>query len=114
MTELERADVVVTSARPAALERLGLSAERLKRKTWVAITAHGAVGCGALRVGFGDDCAVAGGLVAWVDGAPRFMGDALADPLTGVEAALAVLGGGRGLIDMAMSRVASAYSRSGS
>lgn len=107
--ELERCDVVVTSARPAALARLGIDRVTLRDATWVAITAHGMTGPGASRVGFGDDCAVAGGLVEWRDGAPHFLGDALADPLTGVEAALAVLGGQRGTIDATMARVASGY-----
>ena len=108
--ELDRCDVVVTSARPAALARLGIDQDRLRHATWVAITAHGMVGQGAERIGFGDDCAVAGGLVEWREGTPQFTGDALADPLTGVEAALAVLGGQRGVIDMAMARIASGYS----
>lgn len=103
------ADVLVTSARPAALARLGLEPEKLPNLTWVAITAHGFSGPGANRVGFGDDCAVAGGLVDRVGGEPRFLGDALADPLTGLEAARAVLAGQRGLIDMAMARVAASY-----
>ena len=108
-TELEQADVLVTSARPAALARLGLEPATFPHLTWVAITAHGFSGSGAARVGFGDDCAAAGGLVRWEQGEPRFMGDALADPLTGLEAALAVLAGQRGLIDMGMARVAAAY-----
>lgn len=108
--EIEGADVLVTSARPAALARLGLEPARLPDLTWVAITAHGFHGAGAMRVGFGDDCALAGGLVCWEGGEPRFLGDALADPLTGLEGARAVLAGQRGLIDMAMARVAAAYS----
>ena len=76
---------------------------------WVTITAHGFTGEGAGRVGFGDDCAVAGGLVRWEAGKPRFLGDALADPLTGLDAATRVLAGERGLIDMAMARVAAAW-----
>ena len=107
--ELDRCDVVVTSARPAALARLGIDRDTLRHATWVAITAHGMEGAGGLRVGFGDDCAVAGGLVEWRDGTPHFLGDALADPLTGVEAALAVLSGQRGVIDMGMARIASGY-----
>jgi CoA-transferase family III len=103
------ADVLVTSARPAALARLGLAPEVFPNLTWVAITAHGFAGAGASRVGFGDDCAVAGGLVDRAGGEPRFLGDALADPLTGLEAARAVLAGQRGLIDMAMARVAASY-----
>ncbi|MEN9717132.1 MAG: hypothetical protein RIQ99_10 [Pseudomonadota bacterium] len=108
-SELVDADVLVTSARPAALLRLGLDPARLSQLTWVAITAHGFAGPGATRVGFGDDCAAAGGLVRWEDGSPRFLGDALADPLTGLESALAVLAGQRGLVDIAMARVASHY-----
>ncbi len=103
------ADAVVTSARPAALARLGLEPARFPHLAWVAITAHGFSGEGAARVGFGDDCAVAGGLVRWDAGEPRFLGDALADPLTGLEAATRVLAGSRGLIDMAMARVAAAH-----
>lgn len=111
--EIARCDVLVTSARAAALGRLGLDLEALAARpglVWVAITAHG---WDADRVGFGDDCAAAGGLVRWVDGEPRFIGDALADPLTGLESALAVMAGraaGRsGRIDMAMARVAATY-----
>lgn len=107
--ELEQADAVVTSARPAALARLGLEPAAFPHLIWAAITAHGFAGAGAARVGFGDDCAAAGGLVRWEQAEPRFMGDALADPLTGLEAALAVLAGQRGLIDIAMARVAAAY-----
>lgn len=106
---LADADAVVTSARPAALARLGLEPARFPKLAWVAISAHGFTGAGASRVGFGDDCAVAGGLVRWDIGEPRFLGDALADPLTGLEAALAVLAGGREVIDMAMARVAATY-----
>lgn len=109
LAELANADVLVTSARPAALARLGLEPAAFPHLTWVAITAHGFAGAGSARVGFGDDCAAAGGLVRWEQGEPRFLGDALADPLTGLEAALAVLAGQRGLIDMAMARVAAAY-----
>jgi hypothetical protein len=74
-------------------------------------------------VAFGDDAAVAGGLVGWAsraDGAepvygaePVFCADATADPLTGVCAALAVAqslaeGGGH-LIDLPMRSVAAAF-----
>ncbi len=103
------ADVLVTSARAPALARLGLEPSRFPDLVWVAITAHGFAGDGAVRVGFGDDCAGAGNLVSWHDGAPRFLGDALTDPLTGVEAARAVLAGQGGVIDMAMARIAAAY-----
>jgi len=106
LREIERADAVVTSARAAALARLGIHPDQHPGKAWIAITAHG---WASGRVGFGDDCAVAGGLVQWQAGDPRFLGDALADPLTGLEAALAALSGRTGLIDMAMARVAASY-----
>ena len=106
---LAGAQVVITRARPAALARLGLAPALFPHLTWVAITAHGFAEDGAARVGFGDDCAVAGGLVRWQGGEGRFLGDALADPLTGLEAALAVLAGQGGVIDMAMARIAAAY-----
>lgn len=108
---IEEADVLVTSARASALARLGLVPERFPHLTWVAVTAHGFAGDGAERVGFGDDCAVAGGLVDWRAGEPNFLGDALGDPLTGLEAARRVFAGERGLIDVAMAGVASAYAR---
>ena len=110
-----QADVLVTSARPPALERLGLDNNLLAANPdliWAAITAHG---WDTDRVGFGDDCAAAGGLVDWNSGQPLFMGDALADPLTGLEAALAVFErikqkrGGR--INLAMARIAASYAK---
>ena len=114
---IRSADVLVTSARPAALSGLGITPELLMERApglvWLAITAHGQEGQGGNRVGFGDDCAAAGGLVDYVEAQPHFRGDALADPLTGLEGALAVLDAcGRertGLVDIAMSRVASGY-----
>lgn len=117
MDEIRGADVLVTSARAAALARLGLTPDALSAQcaglVWVAITAHGLAGDGANRVGFGDDCAVAGGLVQWKAGQPGFLGDALADPLTGLEAALAVLRKlakrEGGVLDVAMARVAASY-----
>jgi len=105
------ADVLVTSARPQALARAGLTPDILFALNpgllWVAVTAHGWAGEGAARVGFGDDCAAAGGLLAWEDGVPRFLGDALADPCTGLIAALAtfeaVRDGKAGLLDVSLA-----------
>jgi CoA-transferase family III len=114
--QLARTDVVVTSARPLALARLGLDEgvfDRHPDLLWVAITAHGWTGEAARRVGFGDDCAAAGGLVAWVEGAPHFAGDALADPLTGLCAAAAAMealaAGQAGLIDAALAPTAAYF-----
>jgi crotonobetainyl-CoA:carnitine CoA-transferase CaiB-like acyl-CoA transferase len=57
---------------------------------WVTITGHGAEGEAAGWVGFGDDCGVSGGLSAALraaSGHSGFVGDAIADPLTGIFAA---------------------------
>lgn len=120
LAEIEASDVLVTSARAPALARLGLTPDDLlaahPNLCWVAITGHGFSGEMAMRVGFGDDCAVSGGLVRWCEDQPQFLGDALADPLTGLEAALAVAAnfasGKWGLIDIAMARVAAGYAAS--
>jgi hypothetical protein len=110
---LEVADVVIEASRPAALARRGLSPERLQPRpgrVWLRITGYGAAeGC-AHQVAFGDDAAVAGGLVA---PGPAFAGDAIADPLTGLDAMLAVLDslgrGGGETIDIALAEVAADY-----
>jgi hypothetical protein len=92
---LAGADIVIEAARPRALAQLGIDAARIVRTTpglvWVSITGHGAVGETANWVGFGDDCGVAGGLSAALHAATGrvgFVGDAIADPLTGMLAAL--------------------------
>ena len=111
--EMAVADILVTSARPRAFDALGLSPAAAFAAnpglTWIAITGHGWSGDAGMRVAFGDDAAVAGGLVEWSDGAPRFAGDAVADPLTGIAAAIAgieAIGNGGGvLIDAALARV---------
>ncbi len=89
-------DIVIESARPRALAQLGIDAAQIVRTTpglvWLTITGHGAIGEAANWVGFGDDCAVSGGLSAALSaacGQTGFVGDAIADPLTGLCAALA-------------------------
>lgn len=111
---LRRADVVVTSARRRAFAPLGIEPERVfagnPGLVWIAISGHGFM---SDRVAFGDDAAAAGGLMRFTrSGAPRFAGDAVADPLTGLAAAAAglevlALGGGY-LVDAAMAGVAAA------
>jgi crotonobetainyl-CoA:carnitine CoA-transferase CaiB-like acyl-CoA transferase len=88
-------DIVIDAARPRALQQLGIDATEFVRATpglvWITLTGHGASGEAANWVGFGDDCGVAGGLSAAlraVTGDSGFVGDAIADPLTGVRAAL--------------------------
>jgi crotonobetainyl-CoA:carnitine CoA-transferase CaiB-like acyl-CoA transferase len=111
------ADVVVTSARPRAFAGLGLEPAEVfaanPSLVWVAITGYGWTGEAGQRVGFGDDTAAAGGLVRWTaKGEPRFAGDALSDPVTGLAAALGALqglaAGGGVLIDAAMAKAAAA------
>lgn len=116
---IEQASILITSGRPHALARLGLEPEAVfginPRLIWVAITAHGWFGEAGLRVGFGDDCAVAGGLVRQNSGAPHFMGDALADPLTGLLAATRalemVVARQSGLLDMPLAGCAAWFAR---
>ncbi len=86
------ADVVITGARPRAFPSLGFDPHEITEggAVWVAITGYG-WGEGH-RVAFGDDAAAAGGLVGWSEaGQPRFLGDALADPVTGLAAAIGAL-----------------------
>ncbi len=107
-----RADVVITSARPRALEPLGLFPP--PSPIWVAITGYGLTGPWRDRVAFGDDAAVAAGLSAVPpagDDRPRFCADAVADPVAGLLAtlgALALLRNRRsGTVDVALREAAS-------
>jgi CoA transferase family III len=119
---VDAADIVIESSRPRALARFGLGADAAVAAgtTWVSITAYGRA---VDRVGFGDDVAAGSGLVAiGADGHPVFCGDAIADPLTGLTAAVlaaraaraprtarAALAPRRGtLLDVAMSGVVAA------
>lgn len=88
------ADIVIEASRPRALLQLGLDAAEIVRITpglvWVTITGHGATDEAADWIGFGDDCGVAAGLSAALraaTGCTGFVGDAVADPLTGIFAA---------------------------
>ena len=110
---LSAADIVLEGSRPRALRRRGLDAGSLPPRagrTWLRLTGHGPQ---SDRPAFGDDAAVAGGLVGRTTTGPVFCGDAIADPLTGLEAALAVgeslASGGGHLIDVAMAGVAARY-----
>jgi hypothetical protein len=86
---ITEADVIITSARPRGLASFGI-ADLISKSAacWIAITAHEDVD----RVGFGDDCAAAADLLARDEaGMPFFIGDAIADPLTGLTAAATAL-----------------------
>jgi CoA-transferase family III len=115
---LEAADIVIESSRPRALAAAGLAPDMIPHRpgqVWLSITGYGRAA--ADRVAFGDDAAVAGGLVGWTgDGpspGPVFCADAVADPLTGACGALAVAlsrtAGGGELIDLPMRDVAAAF-----
>lgn len=115
--QIMNAHVVITSARRRAFEQLELDPFALCTARpgliWVAITGYGWQGVNSDRVAFGDDAAAAGNLVRWTQaGTPRFVGDAAADPLTGLAAAAAVLSavtqGGGVLIDAALAVCAAA------
>lgn len=113
---IQAADVVIEASRPAALARRGLGPDTVAPRPgriWLRITGHGTVGENADWVAFGDDAAVSGGLVEYDDGAPAFSGDAIADPLTGLHAAVAVAAswerGGGELIEFSMAAVAAGY-----
>ncbi|OSC25924.1 CoA transferase [Mycobacterium vulneris] len=104
-------DIVIEGSRPAALARRGLGPDDVAPRAgriWLQIT-----GYDGLRPGFGDDTAVAGGLVGTSAEGSVFCADAIADPLSGLEAALAVaesLGRGGGeLIRVSMAGVAATY-----
>jgi len=92
---IRRADFVIESSRVRALKQLGIDADALVREVpglvWLTVTGHGATGEAANWAGIGHDCGVAGGLtraLAEVTGAVSYVGDAIADPLTGIFAAL--------------------------
>lgn len=116
ITLIERADIVIESARPRALRQLGIDAEALVRRnpglSWIAISAHGRRPPNEQWIGFGDDAAAAAGLSRLMHdtyGAWLFCGDAIADPLTGMHAALLAwsswLDGGGGLHAIALHDV---------
>ncbi|MGQ0830494.1 MAG: CoA transferase [Microthrixaceae bacterium] len=111
---LRAADVVIETSRPRALEQFGIDAithlATGTTRVWATITGHGRTGEGRDRPGFGDDAAVAGGLVCWDRDRPVFCADAIADPTSGLVAAAGILdalaSGGRWLLDVSMASVA--------
>lgn len=90
---IAEADIVIEGSRPRALEQLGIDAEQLVQQhaglVWVSITGYGRGETQANRIAYGDDAAIGAGLFDLEDGKPVFIGDAIADPLTGLTAALA-------------------------
>lgn len=106
---LMRADIIIEAARPRALRQLGIEALQILRgnpaATWIAISGYGREEPRGNWIAYGDDAGVAAGLshiLRESSGRLMFCADAIADPLTGLHAALAAWscyaqGGGRGL-----------------
>jgi hypothetical protein len=89
----ERADIVIDSARPRAWTQMGFEPLEIVAGvpglTWLSITGHGRAN--GYWTAYGDDAGVSAGLSLATPrpgGAPVFVGDAIADPLTGLHAAL--------------------------
>lgn len=116
---IESADIVIEGSRPRGLRNLGIFAESYlnsgRVKTWLSITGYGRDEINENRVAFGDDAAVSGGLVAHDGESTCFLGDAIADPLTGLVSACAILlslqADDSCLLDVAMARVSASFSK---
>lgn len=110
---LQQADIVVESARPRGLEQMGIHAAELvaasRGTTWLSITGYGRNEPMRDWIAYGDDAGVEAGLSALLQqnsGSAVICGDAIADPLTGLHAALFAWqswrrGGGR-LLDVSL------------
>lgn len=112
---MHRADIVIESTRPRALAQFGIDAAAVLRESpglsWVSISGYGRSAPHSHWAAFGDDAGVAAGLSWLLDaaGSRAFCADAIADPLTGLHAALAAwsdyLGGGGHLIALSLRDV---------
>lgn len=110
---LHKADVVIEASRPRALRQLGIVAQDFVAdkpgKIWARLTAYGQT---ENRIGFGDDIGISAGLATVMDqahGEPCFVGDAIADAVTGLHLALALQTslnqGGGVIVDLSMRDV---------
>lgn len=90
---IAQADIIIEGSRPRALQQLGIHAETIiatqPGKVWISITGYGRSKPQANWIAYGDDAAISAGLFKTVNHKPVFTGDAIADPLTGLYAALA-------------------------
>jgi len=111
-----QADIVIEASRPRALRQMDIHAEKLIDEntglTWVSLNGYGRKDPEENWIAYGDDAGVAGGLsylMREASGESLIVGDAIADPLTGLHAAVAALschqqGGGR-LLSLALTDV---------
>ena len=97
---IAQADIVIEASRPRALRQLGIDAEALVAQrpglTWISLNGYGRVEPQAQWIAYGDDAGVAAGLsglMRSVNGQAVFVGDAIADPIAGLHAALAAWSG---------------------
>lgn len=108
-------DIVLEGSRPRALRQMGIVAEDLLAAhpglSWVSITGFGRREPRGNWVAYGDDAGIAAGLSAilyQVTGQWLICADAVADPLTGLHAALAGwaswLAGGGHLIELSLEQ----------
>ena len=113
---LSSADIIIESSRPRALLQLGIDPRKVVKSrrgvTWIQLTAHGSGLPESHWIGYGDDAAAAAGLCAQlhrVTGSYGFVGDAIADPLTGIYAALSAwrswASGGGEMIGLSLRQV---------
>jgi crotonobetainyl-CoA:carnitine CoA-transferase CaiB-like acyl-CoA transferase len=113
---IDAADIVIEGSRPRGLRQLGIDAEALVRDrpglSWISLSGYGRGEPQEQWVAYGDDAAVAAGLSGLVfqaSGQRLVCGDAIADPLAGLHAALAAWAchrqGGGQLISIALRDV---------
>lgn len=112
---IAESDIVIEASRPRALRQLGFDAEALAREydlTWISLSGHGRGEPQEQWIAYGDDAAVAAGLsdtLQRATGEHFIVGDAIADPVTGLHAALAAwagwLGGGGQLVSLSLRDV---------
>ncbi len=112
---IREADIVLEASRPRALRQMGLVAENILAEqpglSWISITGYGREEPQANYIAYGDDAGIAAGLSAVCHAATGqwlVIGDAIADPLTGLHAARAGWSswqeGGGQLVDLALER----------
>ena len=112
---LEVADVVIEGSRPAALTRRGLGPEQVRGRDRAGSGCASPVMAprGSAPTASRSATMPPSRAVSSARGRPVFVGDAIADPLTGLEATRAVLDalgrGGGEIVEIALAEVAASY-----